>query len=1078
MRHRSRALSALVVSTVAVTAALSGTAQAAPPPNPLVKADSDQLDAHDRQLLQEARQAHRPDTTVILVAKPGQGADLEHQVEELGGVVRTAARQVGYVRASVPTTAVEEVAALGALRALDLDETYRVPQPEPSAPGPAVRAAATGPGPDTPAANPYLPTDDTDSVRFKKQHPEWDGRGVTIGVVDSGVSLDNPALQVTSTGQRKIVDWVTGTDPVDDGDGTWRDMRTAVTGPAFAAVGATWKAPAGTYRFNTFDESITQGDQLAGDVNRDGDTTDRFGILYDPVSHDIRVDSDQDHDFTDNPVMRPYREKFDVGHFGTDRPATPVRDQVPFVVEYREDVDTAPAGKPKDLVDFVSIGITEDEHGSHVAGIAAGADMFGNPEYDGQAPGARIVSSRACSWGGGCTAAALVDGVVDLVLDHDVDVVNISIGGLPALNDGDNARALLYNLLIDAFDVQFFISAGNSGPGINTVGDPSVASSAVSVAASVSRETWLSNYGSVTSAKMSVFPFSSRGPREDGGFKPDLTAPGAAISTIDQWLPGAPVKEAGYPLPPGYAMLQGTSMAAPEATGAAALLLSAAKAEKVGVTSLQLRQAMKSSAAYLKDVPATDQGSGLIDVRDAWKVLRDSPETRSYTSSAPVCTIYSGFLAEENSGEGIYNRCSSADGGQRAGQAKTYAVTLERLSGPAGPVVHDLTWVGNDGTFSAPAQVTLTRGVAVSVPVTAKPAAAGAHSAILRVDDPATALVDHQMLNTVVAATTLEGPAHRFSASGKQERNATTSYFLDVPAGVDAIQVDLSGISAGSQVRWIAIPPSGVPAETTSTPFCYPNYNDPANPNQCPPLARNYPSPAPGVWEFEVEARRTSPLLKNPYTLTARLLGVDVTPATVTVPSATVGASVPVEWQVRDEFGPVTLHGEGGPLGSAVSLRAAIAQGKQQVRSVTVPAGATRFEASIGSPGDPGADLDLYVFRDGALVGQSADGDAEESVTLTNPPAGLYQTLVDGYAVPATSTEYDYDDAYYAADLGSLDVPATTHPLIQGQSVALAGTVKVKAAPASGRRLFGRLSVVSDQGAVVGGATVVVSSVS
>ena len=45
------------------------------------------------------------------------------------------------------------------------------------------------------------------------------------------------------------------------------------------------------------------------------------------------------------------------------------------------------------------------------------------------------------------------------------DVVNISIGGLPALNDGNNARAELYNRTIDEYNVQMFISAGNSGAG-------------------------------------------------------------------------------------------------------------------------------------------------------------------------------------------------------------------------------------------------------------------------------------------------------------------------------------------------------------------------------------------------------------------------------------------------------------------------------------------------------------------------------------------------------------------------------------------------------------------------------------
>ena len=73
-----------------------------------------------------------------------------------------------------------------------------------------------------------------------------------------------------------------------------------------------------------------------------------------------------------------------------------------------------------------------------------------------------------------------------------------------------------------------------------------------------------------------MFVFSSRGPREDGGFKPNISAPGAAVSTIPTWQPAA--RCAGtYALPPGYGMFNGTSMAAPQAAGAAALLISAAK---------------------------------------------------------------------------------------------------------------------------------------------------------------------------------------------------------------------------------------------------------------------------------------------------------------------------------------------------------------------------------------------------------------------------------------------------------------------------------------------------------------------
>ena len=102
-------------------------------------------------------------------------------------------------------------------------------------------------------------------------------------------------------------------------------------------------------------------------------------------------------------------------------------------------MDTAPVGGPE-LLDYVNIGIIEDQHGSHVAGITAANDMLGNPTFDGAAPGAKLVSSRACVWAVACTTAATTDGMVDLVVGRGVDVVNMSIGGLPALNDGANAR--------------------------------------------------------------------------------------------------------------------------------------------------------------------------------------------------------------------------------------------------------------------------------------------------------------------------------------------------------------------------------------------------------------------------------------------------------------------------------------------------------------------------------------------------------------------------------------------------------------------------------------------------------------
>ncbi|WIM98811.1 S8 family serine peptidase [Actinoplanes oblitus] len=1081
--------SVLAIGLAAGVTTVSGSLPAAAAPAPVAddtapategvtpkESPADTLGSHDAGLLSEAVAEHRPSVTLIIATDQGKAADVASRVKGLGGVVAQRFDQVGYLLAAVPTGKVLNAAKLPGVAAVDLDETVRVPQPDLAGDPKAAKQADVPSGPDasTPADNPYLPVGETGSVDFKRRHPSYDGRGVTIGVMDTGVDLAHPALQTTTTGERKIVDWVTATDPLVENDATWRAMLTEVTGPSFAYQGATWTAPPGTWRINRFSEAITKASEPAGDVNRDGDTTDVWGILYDPVSHDIRVDVNQNLDFTDDAVMRPYREKFDVNYFGVDNPATEVAERMPFVVEYREDVDLTPAGLPGQVADFVNIGIPEGLHASHVAGIAAGNDLFGNRDFDGQAPGAKIVSARACSWGGGCTAAALTTGMVDLVVNRHVDVVNLSIGGLPALNDGSSAQSQLYQELITKYGVQLFISAGNSGSGVNTVGDPSVATDAVSVAASVTRQTWLANYGSVTRKRQQLFPFSSRGPREDGGFKPNLAAPGSAISAVPTWEPVAGLDTVGYHLPIGYAMENGTSMAAPQATGGAALLLSAAKQNKIKATPAQLRRALYSTADPIPGEQAYEQGYGQMDVPASWKLLTRISDVRSYTASAPVCTPLAQYLSTPNVGTGIYNRCAASEGGFTAGQSKWVSLSLTRTSGPDRTVPHRISVLGDRGAFLTTPLVGLPLNKTVKIPVRVT-ARQGVTSALLKVDDPATPAVDFEVLNTVVTGVRATAPSYAGTFSGAVDRNSTTSYFVTVPAGATSLQVDLGGLAAGSQTRWIAINPYGVPVEPTSSLGCYTNFSDPA---ACKPEERSYDNPMPGVWELEVESRRTSPLLSNPFTLTAKVQGVTVTPETVTLPTARVGTPAPVSWTVTNRFGPLTVTPQGGPLGSSLAQRPTIAEGAVQDYTVTVPDGATRLSVAIGKTADPAADLDLYLYDANHVEkGRSADGDSEEAVTLNAPAAGTYTVEVRGYSVPSGSTEYDYRDTYYSAALGTVSAPGTPVALAVGASATITGTVTVAAVPPAGRRLSGEVAFVTDEGAVVGHGAVTIENV-
>ena len=210
------------------------------------------------------------------------------------------------------------------------------------------------------------------------------------------------------------------------------------------------------------------------------------------------------------------------------------------------------------------------------------------------------------------------------------------------------------------------------------------------------------------------------------------------------------------------------------------------------------------------------------------------------------------------------------------------------------------------------------------------------------------------------------------------------------------------------------------------------------------------------MWEIEVESRRTSPFLTNPFRLPAAAQGVRVEPETVGLERVRAGVGTPVSWTVTNECGPVTVVPTGGPLGSARSERPTIADGGSATHPVEVPAGTSSLEVAIGNPGDPAADFDPHGAARHRRRGSSADGDSEESVTLTRPAPGTYTVRVEGYAVPGGTTAYDYRDVFYDGSLGSVDVPGTPRPLPNGAAVTVPGTVTARAAPTTGRQLFGR----------------------
>ncbi|MEO6089990.1 MAG: S8 family serine peptidase [Umezawaea sp.] len=1040
---------------------------------PPAQADK-QLDKQDRALLVEAEQAGQANVTLLVAAEAGKLDAATTELKALGAVVENTDREVDYLRVTLPRGQAEKAAKLKSVDAVDVDGLVAVDNPRPE--GATTPLPQKAPDATTPKVNPYMPIGDTGAAQFAQSRPKWDGRGTTIAILDSGIDLDHPALATTTTGERKIVDWYNANAPTEN-DGTWVAMGKERYTGSFTSGGVNYTAPkSGSYALGQFSEIAkdlgSATSETGGDINRDGDRLDKFAVLQDVQTKEVRVDLDQDGDFTDQVPMIDYKYKKDVGFFGTDNAATPLIERVAFVVQTDKSIyDNGGTA-------YVNLGIAGAAHGTHVAGITAANGMFGG-KMTGAAPGAKLMAVKVCLTSSSCTNSGLLEGVL-YAARNGADVMNISIGGLPALNDGNNARAELYNRTISEYNVQIFISAGNSGAGANTVGDPSVATDAISVGSSITKQTWLSNYGSVTKQANSLHGFSSRGPREDGGFKPDIIAPGAAISTIPRWQVPGPTAGT-YELPAGYAMFNGTSMASPQATGAAALLVSAYKATHNGERPnvAKLRNAIKTAAVYSYELGAYEQGAGKFDVKAAYNVLNLEGTQDVVTSSVEVHTALSAQLKPTaDRGVGIHDR-----EGVTLGKDYTRTYTFTRTTGSAEPVKFTVDWTGDSRSFESASSVTLPLNTPVTFDVKVKPIKEGIQSAVLTVDNPSTPGADLMTLNTVFAPFDFTvANKYAVTKSGEIARNQVTSLFVRVPQGASALKIDMvaGGDTGKGQVRFLRVDPTGIPLDLTSSTACY-NPDAGAGCSPGTPLSRTVSNPLPGVWEIVIEARRTSDVDKAPYKVSASVLGTTVSPNPDTIASAPLGQPVARTYQVTNSLSAFKGGLAGGQLTSAKVLRPSIANAAVQSYDIAVPAGASAVSATIGRTSDLSADLDLTLYNctTGTCVVSktSADGDSEESVITPFPAAGLWRVVVDGYSVPAGTTEYDYIDYYAAASLGNVTVSDPHADRAAGTTWTVNGTVTASAQPGPGRTLRGELLVQTAEGVTVGRSTVLVQQV-
>ncbi|HEY7018498.1 MAG TPA: S8 family serine peptidase [Gaiellaceae bacterium] len=242
---------------------------------------------------------------------------------------------------------------------------------------------------------------------------------------------------------------------------------------------------------------------------------------------------------------------------------------------------------------------TESEHGTHVAGIAAGdfdtaaTDENGSRvNVSGIAPRAylgnyRIGTIPTDGFGLDGNSPEIAAAIEQAVKDG-MNVINLSYGE-PEITPSRDIVVQAMNAAADAGVVPV-IAAGNDfdSVGAGSISSPASAQKAIAVAAA---------------SKSSVIAaFSSGGPAPISlRLKPDVTAPGVSI------LSSVPPREGTW------TTLDGTSMASPHVAGAAAVL----KQRHPGWTVAQIKSALVSTGTPVsgggkREVPPTREGGGMI----------------------------------------------------------------------------------------------------------------------------------------------------------------------------------------------------------------------------------------------------------------------------------------------------------------------------------------------------------------------------------------------------------------------------------------------------------------------------------
>ncbi len=853
----------------------------------------------------------------------------------------------------------------------------------------------------------FIELKDTGVEEFINLHPEYDGRGTIIIILDTGVDFGVDGLKQTSTGETKFLDVQDFTHEgdvqlyeadVDEEDGKtifeYEDEDLSV----FASSTLQYSPDDEDYYIGGFAEEILKNSTSgAGDLNGDGDLNDVFDLVAFETSEGgetfwvVYLDLNGNGDISDEKPLRNYKEKQDA-----------------FSFEYPGDLPPLTMGLnvfPDQKI--VSFHFDDGSHGTHVAGIAGGYHI-GGIDFNGVAPGAKMMSMKLGDnlYSGGCTITESMKRAYEYAdkVSKEVKVpviINMSFGIGSELEGHADIEKFLESLTEENPYLYICLGSGNEGPGISTIGLPSASYSVFASGAVLTKEIGADNYGATLDKDIILF-FSSRGGEVR---KPDVCSPGACTSTVPNWT--------------GWDRFWGTSMAAPYSAGVVSLLLSAASQEypDVKIPSQLLFKAIRESATKMDGYSNLDQGHGYINVMNAYSLLKkyiddgevNKFETYSISSLAPNAP----FERAQN----LYLR-----NGAYLKSEETFVFSIKRNGFQEGEKFYRAFRIKSDSDWLIPIQKTtyIRNNQATYVTVKFdldKMKEPGLYTGRLTAyRDDKSGFPEFEMQATVVMPYrfSYEDNYSKSWKNEKVEQGLFKRYFIEVPAGQTGMNIKLSASGKEyARTKYYLFDPNGIELDHSPTIHTLDDKNE---------VESTYFNLQPGVYEVDVDGYFLAKGVST-YDLSVKFYGVNRLDDKVVMTNDN-------QIEVVNLFDtPSTYNLKGQFTGYDVVNDTSISGSEKFRMPFVVRKGEASKEIKLNMSKEDFSkltDLALLILdKDGYQVGSDALSYSEGSVSITNTSDNdsteYFFEIVPGFAFESSSadihlteittfkTDYDFD---------------------------------------------------------------------